>query len=94
MNYDNKGTLYEEAKKSLKKFKGGDSSSSAAIKLEPTFITENEEAFLAAGYGRGKRGRQGGGDREESWQRLRPRRGGPGGPQFSGTEYRRQSARG
>ena len=94
MNYDNKGTLYEEAKKSLKKFKGGDSSSSAAIKLEPTFITDNEEAFLAAGYGRGKRGKQGGGDRDESWQRWRPRRGGPGGPQFSGTEYKRQGARG
>ena len=94
MNYDNKGTLYEEAKKSLKKFKGGESSSSAAIKLEPTFITDNEEAFLAAGYGKGKRGKQGGGDREESWQRWRPRRGGPGGPQFSGTEYRRQGARG
>ena len=94
MNYDNKGTLYEEAKQSLKKFKGGDSSSSAAIKLEPKFITDNEEAFLAAGYGRGKRGKQGGGDREESWQRWRPRRRGPGGPQFSGTEYRRQGARG
>ena len=60
----------------------------------PTFITENEEAFLAAGYGRGKRGKQGGGDRGESWQHWRPRRGGPGGPQYLGTEYRRQGARG
>ena len=94
MNYQNKGTLYEEAKKSLKKFKGGDRSSSAAIKLEPTFITDNEKAFLAARYTMGKRGKQGGGDREESWQRCSPRRGGIGGPQFSGTEYRRQGARG
>ena len=94
MNYDNKGTLYEEAKKSLKKFKGGDSISSASVKLEPAYFTDNEETLLAAGYVRGKRGKQGGGDREENWQRWRPRRGGPGGSQFSGTEYRRQGARG
>ena len=84
MNYDNKGTLYEEAKKSLKKFKGGDSISSATVKLEPAYFTDNEETLLAAGYVRGKRGKQGGGDREENWQRWRPRRGGPGGSQFSG----------
>ena len=94
MNYDNKGTLYEEAKKSLKKFKGGDSVCSATVKLEPAYFTDNEETLLAAGYVRGKRGKQGGGDREENWQRWRPRRGGPGGSQFSGTEYRRQGARG
>ena len=75
MNYDNKGTLDEEAKKYLKKFKGGDSSSSTAIKLKPTCITDNEEAFLAAWYGRGKRGKQGLCDRKESWQRWRPREG-------------------
>ena len=92
MNYDNKGTLYEEAKKSLKKFKGGDSISSASVKLEPAYFTDNEETLLAAGYVRGKRGKQGGGDREENWQRWRPRRGGPGDSQFS--EYRRQGARG
>ena len=94
MNYDNKGTLYEEAKKSLKKIKGGDSVSSASVKLEPAYFTDNEETLLAAGYVRGKRGKQGGGDREENWQRWRPRRGGQGGSQFSGTEYRRQGARG
>ena len=40
MNYDNKKTLYTEAKKSLKKFKGdteSSSTSSATIKLEPFF---------------------------------------------------------
>lgn len=54
MNYENKQTLYEEAKKSLKKFKGdiaeGKSQSSPSIKLEPAFLAENEEALLAAGY--------------------------------------------
>ena len=63
MNYEHKETLYEEAKKSLQKFKGdiakGQRGSSSAIKLEPAYLTENEEALLAAGYNkqftRGKR---------------------------------------
>ena len=62
MNYANKETLYEEAKQSLKKFKGGvvevSASLGPSIKLEPTFLAENEEALLAAGYvkqGQGKR---------------------------------------
>lgn len=56
MNYDEKATLYEQAKSSLKKFKGemcdsGTSHSSGpSIKLEPAFLAENEEALLAAGY--------------------------------------------
>lgn len=53
MNYENKATLYEEAKCSLKKFKGegGQSkSASPSIKLEPAFLAENEEALMAAGY--------------------------------------------
>lgn len=55
MNYENKGTLYEEAKKSLKKFKGeivegGASAKVPSIKLEPAFLAQNEEALLAAGY--------------------------------------------
>ena len=52
MNYGNKGTLYDEAKASLKKFKGDITGGnlSAGIKLEPTFLAENEEALLAAGY--------------------------------------------
>ena len=59
--YNNTPTvLYEEAKKSLKKFKGDSQSgsSSAAVKLKPTFLAENEEAVLASGYGKGKRSRQ------------------------------------
>ena len=64
MNYDNKKTLYKEAKKSLKKFKGdsecSSNSSNAAVKLEPTFLAENEEALFAAGYLKRKRGKQGG----------------------------------
>ena len=98
MNYENKITLYEEAKKSLKKFKGCDSDSSSstgpAVKLGPTYLTENEEAFLAAGYVKGKQlGKQSTENREETWQRWRPWRGGPGGKQFSGTEYRKQGSR-
>ena len=58
MNYEHKETLYEEAKKSLKKFKGditeGQRGSSSAIKLEPAYIKENEEALLAAGYARAR----------------------------------------
>ena len=58
MNYDNKKTLYEEAKKSLKKFKGNENESlnnHASIKLEPAFLAANEEALLAAGYSKTRR---------------------------------------
>lgn len=62
MNYDKKSTLYEQARKSLRKFKGdsggNSSSTTAAIKLEPAFLSEHEEALWAAGYVyRGYRGR-------------------------------------
>ena len=67
MNYANRETLYEEAKQSLKKFKGditeGSISTAASVKLEPAFLAENEEALLAAGYykqGQGKRSGRGG----------------------------------
>ena len=54
MNYSNKETLYDEAKQSLKKFKGdkaeGSANSSTSIKLEPAFLAEHEETLLAAGY--------------------------------------------
>ena len=52
MNYGNKGTLYDEAKASLKKFKGDITGGnlSVGIKLESTFLAENEEALLDAGY--------------------------------------------
>ena len=47
-----KFTLYEEAKSSLKKFKGdsGVQNEKSSIKLEPAYLAENEEALLAAGY--------------------------------------------
>ena len=64
MNYANKSTLYEEAMKSLKKIKGeittGNGSSSSGIKLETTFLAENKEALLAAGYVKQYRGGKGG----------------------------------
>ena len=42
-----------------------------AVMLEPTctFLADSENALLAAGYVKGKRGKQGGGDREETWRR-------------------------
>ncbi len=52
-----KGTLYEQAKTALKKFKdkkvGGDKGVNAAIKLEPSFLAQHEQALLAAGYMKG-----------------------------------------
>ena len=60
MNYSNKETLYDEAKQSLKKFKGdiaeGSANSSSSIKLETAFLAEHEEALLAAGYIKQNRG--------------------------------------
>lgn len=55
MNFENRITLYEEAKRSLKKFKGEGAHAKsgnvpANIKLEPAFLAENEEALWAAGY--------------------------------------------
>ena len=54
MNYSNKARLYKEAMNSQKKFKDDlttvNGSSSSALKLEPAFLAEHEEALLAAGY--------------------------------------------
>ena len=45
MSHANKETMYEEAKTSLKKFKGdfteGKASSNLSDKLEPAFLAEN-----------------------------------------------------
>ena len=56
MNYEQKFTLYEEAKSSLKKFKGdsGVQNEKSSIKLEPAYLAENEEALLAAVYVKAK----------------------------------------
>ena len=75
MNYDNKKTLYDEAKKSLKKFKGNEiSNNQASIKLEPAFLAANEEALLAAGYSKTQGGYQGyqgnySSERGKGWKR-------------------------
>ena len=54
MNFDNKAYLYEEAKSSLKKFKGdaihARDNENVNIKLEPAYLAENEDILLAAGY--------------------------------------------
>ena len=51
MNYENKKSLYEEAVKSFKKFKGDNSNGSTTVrsemKVEPAIIVANEEAMLA-----------------------------------------------
>ena len=70
IDYENKATLYDQAKKSLKKLKGdiagGGSSLGPSIKLEPAFLAEHEESLLAAvcakqsrsrPFGRGSYGR-------------------------------------
>ena len=59
MDYAKKDELYEQAKKSLLKFKGEQGSgtsdqsvsgaASTAIKLEPTFLAQEEEALVSAG---------------------------------------------
>ena len=72
MDYTQKDTLYDQAKKSLKKFKCDVPGASAipdgapAIKLEPAFLAENEEALWAAGYVYRGRGR-GRGQRRGQW---------------------------
>ena len=53
MNVENRTSLYEEAVKSLRKFKGDISIGSTRVrsemKVEPTLIVANEEAMLAEG---------------------------------------------
>ena len=102
MNYDNKETLYEEAKKSLKKFKDSDSescNSGSSIKMEPAFLAANEEALFAAGYTRTSGNIRGiGRDRGETWRHGRPGRRAAGefprtGGEFPRTEFRRQTER-
>ena len=54
MNFEHKAYLYEEAKSSLKKFKGdaihARDNENVNIKLEPAYLAENEDILLAAGY--------------------------------------------
>ena len=54
MNYDEANTLYEQAKKSLKKYKGDQVATKNTIntvtKLDAAYLAENEEVLLAAGY--------------------------------------------
>ena len=61
MDYLQKDELYDQAKKSLLKFKGkqggGAENENLGIKLEPTLIADHDEAFVATGYSRYPRGR-------------------------------------
>ena len=62
IDFSQKSTLFDQTKRSLKKFKGEQAGGSGdiagagqAIKLEPAFLAENEEALAAAGYYRSRR---------------------------------------
>jgi hypothetical protein len=92
MDYGKKDQLYEQAKQSLLKFKGEQgggggstgSTSHSAIKLEPVFMADDEEAMWAAGYarrgsGRGNSGGYHGESRPWQLQRGSTQRGGRGG---------------
>ena len=63
INFDKKEDLFDQAKKSLKKFKGdiatGDnvSGSTAAVKLEPAFVTTTQEEALATSANLNQSGR-------------------------------------
>ena len=54
MNYDEANTIHEQAKKSLKKYKGDQAatknSTNTTIKLDTAYLAENKEVLLAAGY--------------------------------------------
>ena len=54
MDYSKKVTSYEQAKKSLYKFKGDQVSSKSSIdksfKLDPTYLIENEDVLLTVGF--------------------------------------------
>ena len=54
INYDEANTLYEQAKKSLKKYKGDQVATKNTIdtvtKLDAAYLAENEEVLLAARY--------------------------------------------
>ena len=58
VDFTKKDTMYEQAKTSLKKFKGGvvressQSGATTAIKVEP--VLASEEAFFGRGYGRSR----------------------------------------
>ena len=81
MNYANRRTLYDDAKKSLKTFKGDtverSADSGVSIKLKPAFLAEPEEVLLAAGYikqshgERSGRGRNNQGSRQNQAQHYR-----------------------
>ena len=58
LDYSQKDQMFKHAKSSLRKFKGdyggisgtGGQSTCSSIKVEPAFITEHEDVFLAAGW--------------------------------------------
>ena len=98
MNYEIKTTLYEEAKKSLKKYKGSDGescTSGSSIKIEPAFLVANEEALLAAGYTKTRVwGHSYGREKGAIWKRGRSGQGAAVGGEFQRPDSRRPTGRG
>ncbi len=72
---------------------GGDKGVNAAIKLEPAFLAQHEQALLAAGYMKGgwQGGRKGSG---ESMYRRGGKRGGWRGNQYGSISYSQSSGSG
>ena len=60
INYEDRSSLYEQAVKSLKKFKGDLEVSKGpyCVKLEPAYLAGNKNALLAAGFVKPKSYRQ------------------------------------
>ena len=59
MNFEEQDKLYDQAKTSLKKFMSEQTSRiETAIKLDPAFLAEHEEALWAAGYVKSARNQQ------------------------------------
>lgn len=74
VDYKQKTTMYEQTKKALKKFLTNmGSEQHQAVKLEPTFLAENEEALAAAGYYRRGFPGRGGNNRGYGWRKGRGR---------------------
>ena len=77
MNFDNRGSLFEEAKKALKKYKGWCmkiKSSSQNVKLESTLQVKDDEAVCADGYIRaGGSSQDASADKGVSWKKRHTR---------------------
>lgn len=80
MNFENKHGLYEEAKASLKKFKGDEPGNieKLSIKYEADYVAGSEETFVVAGHSRNPYNRRGGrSGLKGHWRQSSPRQSNP-----------------